>query len=121
MEENKILPKRGDILSLCVQVWKDYHLKVVDYETLDLEKYTREFAVSKFPRSLIAPILLKRTEPTETDAANLRIEINRWHTSKRNPNKEDVKVAIMEEQTAIATLKKKGYRVMKKTVAYIDL
>lgn len=121
MEEDKILLEGNGMLQMCIEMWKDYHDGTADYETLSIEKYSRRFSVSKFPKNLIAPILLKRAEPTLEDANNLRIEINRWHTSKCNPNKEDVKAAIMEEQTAIAVLKHKGYRVMKKTIAYIDL
>lgn len=109
------------LLSLCIEIWNDYHENRCDYETVQIEKYTREFSVAKFPRNLIAPVLLKRTEPTLEDANNLRVEINRYRNSKRNPDKEDVKAAMLEEQAAIAVLKHKGYRVMKKTTAYIDL
>lgn len=109
------------LLPLCVEVWNDYRSGAVDYENLNVEKYSRKYETSKFPKNLIAPILLKRTEPTLEDANNLRIEINRWHTSKRNPCKEELIQSAMEEQTAIAVLKHRGYRVMKKTIAYIDI
>lgn len=124
MKKNDVPPSAKEenrMRAMCLQIWADYQKMVVDYETLSIEKYSREYNVSKFPKNLIAPLLLKRTEPTEEDAKNLRIEINRWHTSKRNPDKEAVKESALEEQTAIAILKKKGYRVMKKTTAYIDL
>lgn len=109
------------LLAMCEALWNEHRCEVFDYETLDMERYTRRFSVIKFPKNLIAPILLKRTEPTLEDAEELRAEINRWHTSKRNPTKEELKAAQMEIQTAIAVLKKKGYRVMKKTTAFIDV
>lgn len=109
------------LLPLCVEVWNDYRNGAVDYENLSVEKYSRKYETGKFPKNLIAPILLKRTEPTLEDANNLRIEVNRWHTSKRNPCKEELMQSAMEEQTAIAVLKHRGYRVMKKTIAYIDV
>lgn len=121
MEENKILAEDNGMLQMCIEMWKDYHDGKTDYETMSIEKYSRQFSVSKFPKNLIAPILLKRAEPTLEDANNLRVEINRYRNNLRHPSKEDAKAAIMEEQTAITVLKRKGYRVMKKTVAYIDL
>lgn len=108
-------------LPLCVEVWNDYRNGAVDYENLSVEKYSRKYAVSKFPRNLIAPILLKRAEPALEDADNLRMEVNRWHHSKRSPSKEEAAWNAMEEQAAIAVLKHRGYRVMKKTIAYIDV
>lgn len=113
--------KNDGMLQLCAAVWNDYRSGTVDYENLDVGKYSREYKVSKFPKSLIAPVLLKRAEPTSEDAAGLRIEINRYCNKLRRPSKEEAETDMMEEQTAIAVLKKKGYRVMKKTVAYIDL
>lgn len=109
------------LLDLCTDIWEDYHREAVDYETLNLEIYTRGHAVSKFPKNLIAPVLLKRTAPTLLDAEALRVEINRWHTSKRNPSPEARQERLMEEKDAIAVLKKQGYRVMKRTIAYVDL
>lgn len=122
MKENTdLLEVSSNLLLLCIEIWKDYRNGAADYETLNVEKYSRQFSVSKFPKNLIAPILLKRAEPTLKDANDLRIEINRYRNLKRNPGKEEVTQNVMEIQTAIAILKQKGYRVMKKTIAYIDL
>lgn len=109
------------MLQLCVEMWRGYLNGTLDYETLSVEEYSRRFSVSKFPKNLIAPVLLKRTEPTAEDAVNLRAEINRYRRLKRNPSKEEVEAEAMEEQVAISVLKKRGFRVMKKTIAYIDL
>lgn len=122
MKENTNLEAvSNNLLRMCMEIWNDYHKNGCEYEDLGIEKYTRQFSVSKFPKNLIAPILLKRTEPTLKDANDLRIEINRYCNSKRNPGKEEAAQSAMEVQTAIAVLKQKGYRVMKKTIAYIDL
>lgn len=109
------------LLGLCTDIWEDYRAEVVEFESLNVEIYTRRHAVSKFPKILIAPVLLKRTAPTLLDAEALRVEINRWHTSKRNPSPEERQERLMEEKDAIAVLKKQGYRVMKRTIAYVDL
>ena len=110
------------LLNMCQEIWNDYKTGKADYETLCVYKYTRKYAVQQFPKNLIAPLLLKRTEPTKEDVENFRIELNLYRYSKRGKQgMEEAKQAAMDEKTAIAVLKKKGYRVMKKTTAYIDL
>lgn len=115
-------PENSRLLKACREIWNDYKTGKADYETLCVYKYTRKYAVQQFPKNLIAPLLLKRTEPTEEDAENFRVELNLYRYSKRGKQgMEETKQAAMDEKTAIAVLKKKGYRVMKKTTAYIDL
>lgn len=106
---------------MCAAIWEDYRAGKADYETLDLGEYGRTFGVGKFPKCLIAPLMLKRTAPDAEDAIGLRVEINRYTYSKRNPDREELKREQIDVQTAVAMLKGKGYRVMKKTTAYIDL
>lgn len=109
------------LLQMATDVWNDYKNGAVEYEDLDLVPYEKKYEAAHFPKVLLAPILLKRTAPTVTDAERLRIEINRYVNDHRNPDPETAKAERLEEQTAIAILKGKGYRVMKKTYAYIDL
>ena len=110
------------LLQVCREIWNDYKTAKIDYEKLNVYKYTRKYSVRHFPKNLIAPLLLKRTEPTGEDAEKFRIELNLYSYSKRGrQDAEEARQAAMDEKTAIAVLKKKGYRVMKKTTAYIDL
>jgi hypothetical protein len=81
MKRDNSIPVQSDqMLELCKELWKDYQTRIVDYESLQIESYTRKFEVTKFPKALIAPILLKRTEPISDDAKSLRVE---RHTIKR--------------------------------------
>ena len=126
MKKDNYTPAQSDqMLELCKALWKDYQARNVDYESLQIESYTRKFEVIKFPKALIAPILLKRTEPTIDDAKSLRVEINMYARKQRHFNSDEFKAEReadkLEEKEAIAILKKKGYRVMKRTIAYIDL
>lgn len=115
-------PANTGLLAMCREIWNDYKTGKADYETLHVNKYAAKHAVRQFPKKLIAPLLLARTEPTEEDVENFRIELNMYCYSKRGKQSaEEAKQAIADEKTAIAILKKKGYRVMKKTTAYIDL
>jgi hypothetical protein len=126
MKRDNSIPVQSDqMLELCKELWKDYQTRIVDYESLQIESYTRKFEVTKFPKALIAPILLKRTEPISDDAKSLRVEINKYARKQRHFNSDEFKAEReadkLEEKEAIAILKKKGYRVMKRTIAYIDL
>lgn len=116
--ENK---KKSDILGMLKQLWHDYKNGVFDYETLQIEEYSKKYGVGKVPRSIIAPFLLKRTEPKEEDAERFRLDSNLYRKSKRYPNEEDAKQERLTETEAIEILKRKGYRVMKRTIAYIDI
>ena len=123
--DNSIAAQSDQMLELCKALWKDYQARNVDYESLQIENYTRKFEVIKFPKALIAPILLKRTEPNIDDAKSLRVEINMYARKQRHFNSDEFKAEReadkLEEKEAIAILKKKGYRVMKRTIVYIDL
>lgn len=109
------------VLQMCRKLWHDYQDGIIDYETLQVEEYAREYGVGKVPRHLLAPILLKRAEPIEEDAEKFKTEANLYRKLKRKPDQENEKQERLTEAEAIELLKRKGYRVMKKTIAYIDL
>lgn len=120
MEEK--VQKKGDLAGCVREIWRDYKTGKVDYETLKVYSYTRRFGVQQFPKSLIAPLLLKRTEPTDEDADMFRTELNQYVYSRRGKAGAEARMAeLLDEKAAIALLKGKGYRVMKRTTAYIDL
>lgn len=101
------------------EIWNDFKTGKIEWEGLRVDKYVEKHSVRKFPKNLLAPLLLRRTEPTEQDIEGFRLDLNAYAREKRS--KEGYVLSIEDEKTAIAVLKKKGYRVMKKTTAYIDL
>ena len=123
MEQATVQQRAKDnILAMCREIWTDFKTGKIDYERLMLHVYTKKHSVQKFPKKFIAPVLVRKTEPTEADAEELRLEINHYVYGRRGKaGLETAKLEAMDEKMAIAVLKKKGYRVMKKTMAYIDL
>lgn len=80
-------PANTGLLAMCREIWNDYKTGKTDYETLHVNKYAAKHAVRQFPKKLIAPLLLMRTEPTEEDADNFRVELNMYCYSKRGKKK----------------------------------
>ena len=106
-----------DNLMLAVrEIWHDFKTGKIEWERLRVDRYIARYSVRKFPKNLIAPLLLKRTEPTEQDLEEFRLSLNAYAREKKS--KEAYLGSVEDEKTAIAILKKKGYRVMKKTTAY---
>lgn len=120
MEET--VQKKGDLAGCVREIWRDYKMGKVDYETLRVYTYTKKYGVQQFPKNLIAPLLLKRSEPTDEDAGQFRAELNQYRNSRRGAAGAETRMTeMMDEKMAVAMLKGRGYRVMKRTTAYIDL
>ena len=112
----------GDLAGCMREIWRDYKTGVTSYERLNVHKYTKKYGVQHFPKKLAAELLLKTTEPTETDISLFRAELNKYINMHRGKGgMETLKAELLNEKAAIMILKGKGYRVMKRTTAYIDL
>lgn len=120
-------PERTDaLLEVLCEMWDDMRLHGLPFRSLDVEKYSRKYRVSKFPRKLAAPALSKGSRPTLDDAEELRTSINAWaRIAKCNTylkgGRDTDDVPAVSERQAIKALKRAGYIVLKRTETYIPV
>ncbi len=102
------------LLAMLREIWDDCHAGRTVYDNLDMCAYAHRHACRQLPRFMVAALLTRDTPPTEADAEWIRTENNAYVYSSRRGMAGTI-------EGAIALLKGRGYRVMKKTTAYIDL
>lgn len=100
-------------------MWRDVRAGLVDAERVSVYKYADLYGSTSFPRRLAQPFIEQPAEPTLADADRLRQAINQYRNSKRGPGYEALRESEVAE--AIALLKRRGYRVMKRMVTYEEV
>ena len=100
-------------------MWSDVHVSAISAERVSVHKYAEPYGATCFPRRLAMDIIQRPTPPTLADADRLRQAINQYRNSKRGPGY--AARCTREVAEAIALLKRRGYRVMKRMVTYEEV
>ena len=110
--------RNAALLAMLREIWDDCRAGRTEYGRLDMGAYARRHVCRQVPRFMVAALLARDTPPTEADAEWIKVENNAYVNSSRR-RWEGADTGTVEG--AIALLKGRGYRVRKKTTAYIDL
>lgn len=100
-------------------MWSDVHVSAISPERVSVHKFADLYGASCFPRRLAMDIIQRPTPPTPADADHLRRAINQYRNAKRGPGHEARRAS--EVAAAIALLKRRGYRVMRRKVTYEEV